>query len=374
MKKILLLLLFGALLISCSGAHVKVVNPIKLDRQNETVEVAWSDIVAALPEVTPDRVVVFNPNGDEQPSQVIYNGTDTAQSLIFQASVGAKGSATYTIREGERADYPVQAYGRFVPERMDDFAWENNRIAHRIYGPALEASGEISNGIDVWLKRTDSMVIDHWYDLWSKGQDYHSDRGQGLDNYKVGRTLGAGAMAPYEKDSLWLGHNFTSYRVLDNGPLRVSFELEYAPFRVDTVMVGERRSISLDANTSFSRVTELFTAPVPNMKVAAGVVLRGPGAVVLDFLDKPIKKVGYWEKPIGDDGITGLGIIFPVEMKVETRLGHLLSSTTIPTGVPFTYLVGAGWSKGGFPTSAEWTTEISTETQKFHNPLVVTVK
>ena len=31
-----------------------------------------------------------------------------------------------------------RAYGRFVRERFDDFAWENDRIAHRMSGKALE--------------------------------------------------------------------------------------------------------------------------------------------------------------------------------------------------------------------------------------------
>jgi len=35
-----------------------------------------------------------------------------------------------------------------VPERMDDLAWENDKVAHRIYGPAVRASLE-SSGIDV---------------------------------------------------------------------------------------------------------------------------------------------------------------------------------------------------------------------------------
>jgi len=42
--------------------------------------------------------------------------------------------------------------GRLVPERKDDFTWENNRSAFRLYGPALKATGEISNGMDFWAE------------------------------------------------------------------------------------------------------------------------------------------------------------------------------------------------------------------------------
>lgn len=375
MKKFLLALMAMTFFMSCSGAKVKVVNPLKTDRTNETVEVAWADVLAKLPAVTPEEIVVIGPDGTQQPSQVIYNGGTEPQALIFQATVPGSGAVNYTLKTGMRENYAAQAYGRFVPERMDDFAWENNVIAHRMYGPALEATGEISNGIDVWLKRTDSLIIDKWY---TKGFNYHADHGDGLDCYKVGRTLGAGAMAPYEKDSLWLGRNYMAYKVLDNGPIRVSFQLDYAPFRVDTVMVTERRIISLDANTHFNRITELYTGDFDRLKVAAGIVLRGSGGKVLDILNKPIMMVGYWEplntdnKP--DNGHTGLGLVFPCEIKVETRLGHLLGSTTIPQGKEFTYLMGAAWSKGDMPTSEVWTQAIFDQNARFRNPLIVTIR
>ena len=31
-----------------------------------------------------------------------------------------------------------KVYGRHVPERKDDFAWENEYAAFRMYGPALK--------------------------------------------------------------------------------------------------------------------------------------------------------------------------------------------------------------------------------------------
>lgn len=375
MKKILLAIAIAAICLSCSGAKVKVTNPLKMARANETVEIGWNDIQAKVPGATPEDIVVIGPDGKQQPSQVIYNGGTEPQALIFQATVPANGSTTYKLETGTRENYPAQAFGRFVPERLDDFAWENNLIAHRMYGPALEATGEISNGIDIWLKRTDSLIIDKWY---TPGFNYHADHGEGLDCYKVGRTLGAGAMAPYEKDSLWLGNNYIRYKVLDNGPIRIAFQLDYAPFRVDTVMVTERRTISLDANTHFNRITEEYTGDFDKMKVAAGVVLRGPGGKVLDILNKPIKMVGYWEplntdnKP--DNGHTTVGLVFPCEIKVETRLGHLLGSTTIPQGKPFAYQMGAGWSKSDVPTSEAMTQLIFDQSAKSENPLIVTVK
>lgn len=375
MKKLLPLLSALVLCLSCGGVRVKVSNPLKITRTDETVELDWQEVRKRLPEITPEDIVVIGPKGEQLPSQVLYYGGVEPQSLIFQATVGPRSSTTYRLESGLREDYPEQAYGRFVPERMDDFAWENDRIAYRMYGPALERTGEISNGIDVWLKHTDSLVINRWY---QPGYDYHTDRGEGLDCYKVGRTLGAGAMAPYEGGQLWLGNNFTGYKVLDNGPIRVTFRLDYAPFAVDTFTVTERRTISLDAHTPFNRITEEYTGDFDKLRVAAGVVLRGPGGRVIDLLDKPIRKVGYWE-PLNtdntpDNGHTGIGLVFPCEIKVETRLGHLLASTVIPQGKPFTYRMGAAWSKRDAPTSEAMTQLILDETAKTEHPLVVTFK
>lgn len=375
MKRIFLFLTAAALLTACGGPKVKVTNPLKIPRTLETVEISWPDVLSSIPDATPEDILVIAPDGRQQPSQVIYNGGTEPLALIFQASVPAGGTTTYKLKTGVRETYPVQAFGRFVPERMDDFAWENNRIAHRMYGPALEATGEISNGIDIWLKRTDSLVIDKWY---APGFNYHADHGEGLDCYKVGRTLGAGAMAPYEKDSLWLGNNYVGYKVLDHGPVRIAFQLDYAPYRVDTFLVNERRIISLDANTHFNRIIEEYTGDFDKLKVAAGVILRGAGGKVLDILNKPIKMVGYWE-PLNtdnepDNGHTGIGLVFPCEIKVETRLGHLLASTTVRQGEPITYQMGAGWSKSDVPTSEAMTQLIFDQSLKSDNPLIVTVK
>jgi pectinesterase len=57
--------------------------------------------------------------------------------------------------------FPAKVFARYVPERLDDFAWENDKIGHRTYGPALAAPDEsktgkeifVASGLDVWCKR-----------------------------------------------------------------------------------------------------------------------------------------------------------------------------------------------------------------------------
>ena len=42
-------------------------------------------------------------------------------------------------------------------------AWENDRIAFRTYGPALQATGEKAFGYDIWVKRTNDLVVENRY-------------------------------------------------------------------------------------------------------------------------------------------------------------------------------------------------------------------
>ena len=55
-----------------------------------------------------------------------------------------------------------KVYGRYVPERKDDFAWENEFAAWRMYGPALKAENP-SNGVDLWLKASPELIVDSFY-------------------------------------------------------------------------------------------------------------------------------------------------------------------------------------------------------------------
>ena len=149
----------AAFLASCSagGAKVTVTNDSELDRINETVEIDFADLLESHPDLTAENVTVYNAKGVQIPSQ-FYQEMDGKSVLLFQATVPTGTSAYYTIKAGEREDFPVMAYSRYVPERLDDYAYENNMIAGRVYGPAL--SDPRTFGPDVWLKCTDKIDPD----------------------------------------------------------------------------------------------------------------------------------------------------------------------------------------------------------------------
>ena len=168
---------------------------------------------------------------------VDLNDDGTFEQVIFQVDLAAS-EKRHVLALGGRAAHraarrTIRAYGRFVRERRDDFAWENDLVAHRMYGAALETWAQeplTSSAVDVWVKKTTRLVINDWY----MTDDYHRDTGEGADLYSAGRTRGCGGNAIWSGGKLFPSTNARGSRVLANGPIRVLFELTY-----DTV--GRRR-------------------------------------------------------------------------------------------------------------------------------------
>jgi hypothetical protein len=368
-------LLVAMLAAGCTRKHALVVtvrNVTELTRTNETVEIPWHEVTSRYPGWAATELTVTDSGGFEIPSQLLPGpDADTPRSIIFQATTAPGATSTYLFLQGEPSTYSPGVTGRLVPERRDDFAWENTLVAFRVYGPALEATGEISNGMDTWVKSTPRLVMD---ELYAAG-DYHRDHGDGLDCYKVGRTLGAGAMAPLVNDSLVLGNNFVTSRILDKGPIRLTFELTYAPYAVGDSTVTETRVITLDAGSRFNRV-EMRYENAPAMEVAAGIVLReGEGTT---WMDAANGVVAYWEPRNtdnnDDNGHTAVAVLFPGGMKAARQVaGHVAGIADHVPGEPFVYHAGVAWSKGGVPTPGDWQRVLSGELTRLGNPLEVTI-
>ncbi len=379
MKKIIFSLLTAFLLISCStGNKVEIVvsNPLDAERANEMVEISHDSVLNKLGLAADAKFVVTDASNTEVPYQIVVNPTsETDKLIIFPVTVSANGNVTYTIKKGNPAQVEPKVYGRLVPERKDDFTWENDKVAFRVYGPALEATGEVSSGIDVWAKRTDKMIIDKWYaDELAGKSSYHMDNGEGLDYYKVGPTLGAGAAAPYIKDSLWYSKNFTKYEVLDNGPLRITVRYNYAPYMADQVEVTPTRVISLDAGNQLNKVLVFYEFKANELPVAAGLVMRTlPDEATT--IDAENYFATYKEPADSLSGTLYTGIVGVKPFAfISVKNKHLLGFQTIKPLESYMYYAGAGWSKGGFETYDTWNNYVKDFSAKINNPLKIEIR
>lgn len=120
---------------------------------------------------------------------------DESQAANVQAEAAVSEQPVTTEPALESgAETAVMAYGRFVPEREDDFTWENDKVAFRVYGPSSGGKGQVS-GVDPWLKKVPYSIIDKWYAGFLAGKSYHEDHGEGYDPYHVGDSRGVGGTA-----------------------------------------------------------------------------------------------------------------------------------------------------------------------------------
>ncbi|MFR9166136.1 MAG: DUF4861 domain-containing protein [Dysgonomonas sp.] len=382
MKNLLFIVcILGILFTSCSKKDLKVTveNQSDFDRQSDLVEIPVEGLKAKLPLEGSEVYIVTNAQGDTLTTQVTSDG-----KLLFQSGLKAKETGTYTITKGAYKVFNAKTYGRFVTERKDDFAWENDRVAFRIYGPALIAIDGPSNGIDIWYKRTNDLIIDKWYkDDLTGVKAYHEDHGEGLDDYKVGRSLGAGAMAPFVGGKLWLNENFASQQVIDNGPLRTTFKLTYKDIGVNGKTYAETRTISIDAGSQLSKITQEYGDTDSTMTVAAGIVKRENDSIITSlennyviYAEPTSEKVGnvylalVFPEGFKESVVDTYTVTNPVTKKEET-FSHVLGVTEYKPNTPVTYYTGYGWSKFGFANEAEFQKYVENFAKGLKQPLVV---
>ena len=346
---------------------IEITNTAPADYKQELINIPWKDIVAIYPDInTAFFKVIHGVTKKEIPFQLEYRGKSIVQNILLQTDVAGNSSVKIYLQKGKPAPANPKTYCRYVPERKDDFAWENDKIAFRMYGKAIEGTRENAYGIDVWVKRTDRLILNERY----KKADYHVDHGDGLDYYHVGLTLGAGNIAPYIDDSIFYSKNYREWKVLDNGPLRSTFQLLFDEWNVAGRKLSMIKTVSLDAGSHLSRIEVSFNSG-DSLPVVAGIVKRKePGTILLNEQDGIM---GYWEPKHINNGTTGTGTIFlnpVVKMKVNNE--HLLAQSTAVKDEPFVYYTGAAWDKAGLIIhSKDWFTYLQLFQQKLKQPLLV---
>ncbi|WP_117881992.1 DUF4861 family protein [Aureibaculum luteum] len=375
-------------LASCSEKEkvtsVVVKNTLEIDRSIETIALNKSELgVEDLNTVGIKDVKT----GELQVTQLVDNdGDGTMDDVLFQPKVMANTENTYEIVKVTEAEKPTAeelCYSRFVPERTDDYAWENDRVAFRVYGPTAQKmiednvpGGTLSSGVDAWLKRVEYPIINKWYkkDLETEGS-YHVDTGEGLDNFHVGVSRGVGGIAAKIDSTYYYSKNYTKWRTITTGPIRTSFYLEVATWNAAGKSIKESKVISLDLGNNFSK----FTISLEGIDtVSVGLTLHEKDGVVAGNTDNGW--VSYWE-PHGDSEI-GTAIVAPK----STFLGYEKYDTDLidesnayaelkVTNNEVVYYSGFGWKKSGqFKTKQEWESYLDTFAKQINNPLEVEVQ
>ena len=356
--KTLRLLLPAALLAAGSvfaqTLTVTIHNELPFARQSETVELTAAQLASLGTDLT--KMHVFEKGSNRE---VVSQSIDGL--LLFQTDVPARGSRAYELRVGEKRTYKredFRVYGRFNRERFDDFAWENDRVAHRMYGPALETWQKeplTSSTVDVWLKRTRRLVLNDWYMV----DDYHRDNGEGADFYSAGKSRGCGGSGLWRDGKLVTSKNFRESRVIANGPIRLIFELYYPDFK-------ETKRVTLDAGQNFNRFESRYEGNEP--LYAAGIK-KVPAAQWR--VDRGV--IRNWEPVAQNAGEFGCAVVIAdpasVVETVEAENNQLIVART-----PAVYYVGSAWNRSGdFVEVADFDRAIDQWIQRIRSPLRVEI-
>lgn len=388
MKKHLFLttILVGSFALHSQNKIVTITNSLAVDREFETVELTKKALglpnAAKLEDYT---VKEISSKLILETQAVDTDGDGTMDVLLFQPKISSSSKKEFELVPATHSTATKNStcYSRFVPERTDDYAWENNKVAFRTYGPVAQKmvedkiqGGTLTSGIDAWLKRVDYPIINKWYEKTVSGiGSYHKDTGEGLDNFQVGDSRGIGGIAVNVDGKYYFSKNFISWKTITTGPIRTSFILTYADWDAKGNKITESKLISLDYGSYLSR----FEIHISGTKtIAAGLTLHDKKGTIGTNLKEGW--LSHWE-PI-DDSEIGMGLVAPKNTLIsfdnhvtsEKDLSNLYGTLKVKDNKTV-YFAGFGWKKGSpFQTKAAWETYLSSFAKKIDNPLEVKVK
>ena len=411
-------------------ATIVVNNPTSTPR-TELISLSMNEVKAKLGNATPKKgetYIVKNKSGQQIGSQITHDGY-----LLIDASVRPHGSATYYVTIGKPYQQKVWTTGALYKIRKDDIAWENDRCAYRVYGPALQRTGERSFGTDVWVKNTPDTVVYERYVKDMNGNikgdkidakvralqkqekaeknkakaaalakqikslqaesnevdiltSFHLDHGNGLDPYRVGATLGLGASSLMVGKNQVLPYCYKDYRILDNGPLRFTVELTYNPSTVgDMKNVVEHRIISLDKGSNFNKMTVWYDGLTHATDFATGFPIHEEDTESKTFAKDYVSYADPTDNIEVNNSQVFVGVLFPegidntyyqlFDKKHDGATGQALGlKRGLKNQEKYSYYFGAAWSKYDVRSYAEWQIRIKEYLDALKTPLGVEVK
>lgn len=224
-----------------------------------------------------------------------------------------------------------------------DIAWENDRIAFRVFGP--EVRDKVGSGVDVWAKSVPHSILDKWYGLNAAGQDYHVDRGEGCDFYNMSRFRGCGGTAIWHNDRPHTAETYDHFRIRKNQNDGIEFDLQYKTWNVPGIDLMEDKKIRMQTGTNLFEVNSTFrSGRQTELTVAIGLTNYGQGVV---HVDRKRGILSIWEAIHPDHGHLGSAVLVnPKQLAGFTT--HEKDEYVLiraKTNEPAVYFAGAGWEK-----------------------------
>lgn len=378
---------------SCSSSlldkEIVISNDLNIDRKSETVTIPYEAISTLVENKDIMNVCIKDVQTEKylQTQALDYDGDGTYEELIFQIDIGAKSRKKYKVEKCNHKEHlyntTKRTYARFAPERIDDLAWENDRVAFRIYGPTAQKltesgkeGGTLSSGIDCWLKKVNYSIIDKWYANNTREPGYyHIDHGEGYDPYHVGSSRGCGGIGLWENNKLYTSKNFFKYKIIANGPIRTVIEAEYKPYGNGTKTVSEKKRITIDLGSNLSKYEVSLSSNSDINNYAIGLTLHDKTGIVSNNPSEGW--FSYWEKI--DNSELGTAIVTNSkcvneynDFRVNEEEKSHLFVFVHPENNKLIYYSGFGWKESHqFNSLEEWNKYLSNYVKRLNSPLKI---
>lgn len=353
----------------CSNKEIVEIiieNPYNKESGDKIIEVPAEQILKGF---RSDYFYITNERGEEIISQLTHDNL-----ILIKAEVSPHNKIKYFVHPSDTVHlYKTLVYGDFYPARRDDIAYENELGGYRIYGPGTQKAGEESFGYDIFFKYpTEEIVLPQLYaaqtssENWKKVDSlkkidsilaskfeesftYHLDHGKGMDSYAVGSTLGAGAPALLINDTIKYPWCYESAAILDNGPLRFTVKLSFAPEKIsETNEIKEHRIIQLDAGSYFNRSKVFYEGLEEPQRIVSGFPLRDDSKVVelkekgIISYSAPAQNIKYGRANLALKFTNIADSIYHIDR-------HILLSTILHPNDTLDYKWGFAWDKKELP-------------------------
>jgi pectinesterase len=378
--KLILVFIILTILFSINGLgqdsplYIKAKNPSNFNRNSETIVLNWDLLKKNAPWLDSSKIVVIDSKDNKLITQSIGN------EFLFQSDFNPKETKTFIIYNDSSANRTHESLTdvKFILPRQD-VTWENDRIAHRIYGSPL--AGDVLSGVDVWVKRVRYLIMDKWYAgnaLEGKEKvSYHVDHGEGADFFTVGRSLGAGGCAIW-KDSLFHQTGlFKSHEIIASGPIRAKFTVWYDGDSINGKPFKEKKTYTLDAGQNMTKINVSYYDLQEKGKIliAAGLVKRKN---TTRYSDSKQGWLSLWGD-VNDDsanGLLGIGVIIPNKSfkSFGEDSSHYLIIGKTDTNKQLTYYTGAGWTRSeDFNGIDDWNNYLKSFALRLQSPLKISI-
>jgi ureidoglycolate hydrolase len=153
--------------------------------------------------------------------------------------------------------------------QMEGPAWENDLIGFRLYF-------DERNGFDIFGKTNSNMVLDNV----GLAENYHEMQDWGMDILKVGRSLGAGALAFVNNEvgseriklQAVSGAKQTRAKIIVEGPVRSILDVYYHDLPMANERVNLRQRISIWAGQQHYSGELILDNTQQSTQIAVGIV------------------------------------------------------------------------------------------------------